>query len=136
MKNRLLTFAVFALAVANPAARAQQSSVHVVVTVKARKGQETPVINREDVVVHEGDDQDEVIDWFPARGERASLELMTLLDDGSNTTLGAQLERHPATLLTHNPTPRWLVSLIYMTALLNGYSLRRRSCLSGKIQSE
>jgi hypothetical protein len=56
MKNHLLTFAVLALAFANPA-RTQQSSgvpVHVVVTVEARKGQEAPVINREDVMVHEG----------------------------------------------------------------------------------
>ena len=95
MKNHLLMFAVFTLAVANPSARAQQSSgvpVHVVVTVEAGKGQETPVINREDVIVHEGHDRDEVIDWVPAQGEHASLELMILLDDGSNTTLGTQLD--------------------------------------------
>jgi len=43
VKNHLLTFAVFALAIANPAAPAQQSSgvpVHIVVTVEARKGKE------------------------------------------------------------------------------------------------
>jgi hypothetical protein len=94
MKNHLLTFAVFALAIAKPTARAQQSSgvpVHVVVTVEARKGQETPVINREDVMVHEGHDRVEVIDWIPAQGEHASLELMILLDDASNATLGTQL---------------------------------------------
>ena len=88
-------FAVFALAIANPSVRAQQSSgvpVHVVVTVEARKGQEIPVINREDVMVREGHDRDEVIDWVPAHGEQASLELMILLDDGSNTTLGTQLD--------------------------------------------
>ena len=52
----------------------------------------TPVVNREDVMVHEGHDRDAVIDWVPAQGERASLELMIMLDDGSNTTLGTQLE--------------------------------------------
>jgi hypothetical protein len=95
MKNHLLTSAVFALAIANPAVGAQQSSgvpVHVVVTVEARKGEETPMIKREDVMVREGRDRDEVIEWVPAQGEHASLELMILLDDGSNTTLGTQLE--------------------------------------------
>jgi hypothetical protein len=97
-KSHLLTLAVFgflALAAAN--AVAQQSSagtapVHVVVTVEAHKGGETPVINREDVMVHEGHDRDSVIDWVPAQGEHALLELMIMLDDGSNTTLGTQLE--------------------------------------------
>jgi hypothetical protein len=94
-KNHLLTLAVFALAIADAGLRAQQSSgvpVHIVVTVEARKGEETPVINREDVMVHEGHDRDQVIEWVPARGEHASLELMILLDDGSNTTLGTQLD--------------------------------------------
>jgi hypothetical protein len=33
-----------------------------------------------------------VVDWVPAQGEHAALELMILLDDGSNTTLGTQLD--------------------------------------------
>jgi len=80
---------------ADAAVRAQQSSgvpVHVVVTVEARKGAETPVINREDVMVHEGRDRDPVVDWVPAQGENTALELMILLDDGSSATLGSQLD--------------------------------------------
>jgi len=57
----------------------------VVVTVEAHKGGETPVVNREDVMVHEGHDRDAAIDWVPAQGEHALLELMIMLDDGSNT---------------------------------------------------
>ena len=97
-RSHLLTLAVFALlAFADANAVAQQSStgtapVHVVVTVEAHKGGETPVVNREDVMVHEGHDRDVVIDWVPAQGEHAMLELMIMLDDGSNTTLGTQLE--------------------------------------------
>lgn len=98
-KRNFLTLAVFAfLAFAAANAVAQQSSagtgvpVHVVVTVEARKGGETPVINREDVMVHEGHDRDTVIDWVPAQGEHAALELFILLDDGSNITLGTQLD--------------------------------------------
>jgi len=66
--------------------------VHIVVTVEARKGQETPAISREAVIVREGHDRDEVIDWVLAQGEHRSLELMILLDAGSNTTLGTQLD--------------------------------------------
>ncbi len=89
------TLAVFVLAITVAGVRAQQPAgvpVHVVVTVEARKGKEPPVINREDVMVHEGHDRDPVVDWVPAQGEHAALELMISLDDGSNTTLGTQLD--------------------------------------------
>jgi hypothetical protein len=94
-KNLFFASAVFVLATTAAGARAQQSAgvpVHAVVTVEAHKGKETPVINREDVMVHEGRDRDQVVDWVSAQGEHAALELMILLDDGSNTTLGTQLD--------------------------------------------
>ena len=98
-KNRSLLIALLAfLTYAARGAVAQESPpetgvpIHVVVTVEARKGEETPIINREDVMVHEGRDRDAVIDWLPLEGEHAALELFILLDDGSNITLGTQLE--------------------------------------------
>jgi len=66
--------------------------VHMVVTVEARHGSEVPVINREDVLVHEGRDRDQVTDWVPAQGDHAGLELFILLDDSSSSSLGTQLE--------------------------------------------
>ncbi len=65
---------------------------HLVVTAEPRKGHEVPVINREDVMVFEGKDRDQVIDWIPAQGDHAALELFVMLDDGSNSTLGTQIE--------------------------------------------
>jgi hypothetical protein len=94
-KNHQFTLAVFAVAIIVAGAQAQQTAgvpVHVVVTVEAHKGKEPPVINREDAMVHEGRDRDPVVDWVPAQGEHAALELVILLDDGSNTTLGTQLD--------------------------------------------
>src|SRR5580700_1454642 len=94
-KSRQFTLAVFAVAIIVAGARAQQPAgvpVHIVVTVETHKGKEPPVINREDVMVHEGRDRDPVVDWVPAQGEHAALELMILLDDGSNATLGTELE--------------------------------------------
>ena len=67
-------------------------AVHTVVTVESHHGGEPPVINREDVMVYEGKDRDKVTDWVPAQGANAALDLFILLDDGSNMSLGTQLE--------------------------------------------
>ena len=94
-KNSRFSSALFVLAITVAGAQAQQPSevpVHIVVTVEAHKGKEIPVINREDVMVHEGRDRDPVVAWVPAQGEHAALELMILLDDESNNTLGTQLD--------------------------------------------
>lgn len=78
-------------------ARAQQATpegvpVHMVVTVEPHKGKDVPTINRDDVMVNEGKERDQVIDWIPAQGDHAALELFIMLDDGSNGTLGTQIE--------------------------------------------
>src|ERR1700758_3385447 len=67
-------------------------AVHTVVTAESHHGENPPVINREDVMVYEGKDRDPVTDWVPAQGEHAALELIIMLDDGSNASLGTQLE--------------------------------------------
>jgi hypothetical protein len=74
------------------AAFAQATPVHVLVTAEARHGSTTPEITRSDVFVYEGHDRDQVADWIPAQGEHAGLELFILLDDGSSSSLGTQLE--------------------------------------------
>ncbi len=86
-----------AVAISAPILSAQQPSgtgvpVHVVVTVEARHGKEIPVIHREDVMVHQGKNRDQVKDWVPLQGDHAGLELFLLLDDGSESNLGLQLE--------------------------------------------
>ena len=65
---------------------------HLLVTVEPHKGTNVPVVNREDVLVFEGHDRDKVIDWVPAQGDQAALELFVLLDDGAAETLGTQLD--------------------------------------------
>ncbi|HLW86452.1 MAG TPA: hypothetical protein VKR60_14640 [Candidatus Sulfotelmatobacter sp.] len=77
---------------AQQAAAGDEIAARLVVTVEPHHGSEAPVINREDVMVYEGKERDKVIEWIPAQGEEAALELFVLLDDGSNTTLGTQLE--------------------------------------------
>jgi hypothetical protein len=80
-----------------PAMPAQQSSLStgasakMVVTVETRHGSASPVINREDVMIYEGHDRDQVTDWIPLQGSNAGLELFILLDDGLSTSVGSQL---------------------------------------------
>ncbi|MGA7081322.1 MAG: hypothetical protein WBQ43_16225 [Terriglobales bacterium] len=65
--------------------------VHMIVTVEPKKGAEVPVVNREDVMVYEGKNRDQVTEWIPAQGEHAGLEFYVLIDDGSSPALDTQL---------------------------------------------
>lgn len=81
-----------------PRLAAQQSAggngvpAHMVVTAEPHHGKDVPAIQREDVMVNEGKERDTVTDWIPAQGDHAALELMIMLDDGSNASLGTQLQ--------------------------------------------
>jgi len=77
---------------AEEATPANGPSAHMLATVEAVHGSNVPVINREDVLVYEGRDHDKVTGWVPAQGDHAGLELVVMLDDGSNISLGSQLE--------------------------------------------
>jgi hypothetical protein len=95
LANVFLSVAVWMLQ--GPALSAQAPAengvpVHTIVTVEARKGSDPPVINREDVLVSEGKNRDTVTEWIPAQGDNAALEYFILVDDGSNMTVGNQLE--------------------------------------------
>src|SRR5258708_32398908 len=76
---------------------AQQSvsgtvSVSTVVSVEAKHGKDIPVVNREDVRVLEGHNRLKVTDWIPLQGNQASLELLVLIDDASDTNLASIFE--------------------------------------------
>jgi hypothetical protein len=88
----VLGLAVCVLGVGTLAAQAGGVPVNMVVTVEPHHGSEMPVIKREDVMVYEGKERDKVVDWVPAQGDHADLEFFILLDDGSNVSLGTQLE--------------------------------------------
>ena len=94
--NAVLGLAVWACA--GGSALAQQAPavngvpVHMVVTAESHHGSQVPEIHREDVMVYEGKDRDRVTEWVPAQGEQAALEFFILLDDGSSSSLGSQLQ--------------------------------------------
>ncbi len=80
-----------------PGAAAQTSPaggvpVSMVVTAEARHGTNAPPVTRDDVMVYEGKDRDQITLWQPAQGDHAALELFILLDDSASESLGSQLE--------------------------------------------
>jgi len=78
--------------VAQQAASVPGVPVKMVVTVEAGHGSEVPSIQREDVLVYEGHDRDQVTGWVPLQGSKTSLELFVLIDDAAKTaSLGSQL---------------------------------------------
>jgi len=94
--NTVLILTICANAV--PRISAQQATAaggvpaRLVVTVEPHHGSDVPTVNREDVMVYEGKDRDRVAEWIPAQGEHAALEFFILLDDGSDSSLGQQLQ--------------------------------------------
>jgi hypothetical protein len=64
----------------------------MVATVGAYHGTEVPAVSREDVMVYQGRQRDEVKDWIPLQGDRARLELFVLLDDASRADFATQLD--------------------------------------------
>jgi hypothetical protein len=66
--------------------------VKMVVTVEPRHGSNVPNITREDVMVFQGRDRRKTLDLVPLQGQNAGLQLVILIDDSSNTSLGSQLE--------------------------------------------
>jgi len=103
-----------ACAVVKLSAQAPANGVptHTVVTVEARKGTAPPVINREDVLVNEGKDRDPVSEWIPAQGDHAELEFFVLLDEGSNMSLGTELDPIRQFILGQPATTK--IGLAYM----------------------
>jgi hypothetical protein len=66
--------------------------VSIVVSVEARHVEDSPVLNREDVMVFEGRNRLQVTDWIPLQGDQSSLELFVIIDDASHTNLASQFE--------------------------------------------
>lgn len=66
--------------------------VHLVITDAAlRDDQELPPLQREDVKVKQGKNFLNVTQLIPAKGENAALQLMILIDDTLNTSIGNSL---------------------------------------------
>ena len=66
--------------------------VKIVVTVEVHKGAAVPQITAEDVMVYENNHRQRVTNLAPLRNDRGGLQLWLLIDDGTDTALGSQLD--------------------------------------------
>jgi len=66
--------------------------VRIVVTVEGRKDAAPPSLARNDAMVYLDNERMQVIDWTPVQSDRTGLQLWLLIDDGTETALGTQLE--------------------------------------------
>ncbi|MGH9713662.1 MAG: hypothetical protein ACRD5M_10230 [Candidatus Acidiferrales bacterium] len=86
------------LVTANPCGGQQQpdssnaAPVTTVVTVLGPKFTPPPAISKDDILVHEGQARKDVLDWFPAQGDKAGLELAILVDDADRKDVGKQFD--------------------------------------------
>ena len=85
---------------------------HLVVTVEPHKGTTVPEISSNEVMVYEGHDRDKVLEWIPAQGDHAALQMFFLIDDALNQTVGTQLE-DIRQFISHQP-PTTLIGIAYM----------------------
>src|SRR5260221_603834 len=66
--------------------------VKIVVTVEGHHGAAIPPITGEDVMVYENNHRQRVTSLAPLRNDRGGLQLWVLIDDGTDTALGSELE--------------------------------------------
>ncbi len=88
---KLSLLAAFLVAATFPAFAQSDSKVPVntVVTVLGPSYTAPPALGKSDVVVYAGQTREDVTSWTPAQGDKATLDLAILIDDGIN--LGPQL---------------------------------------------
>lgn len=73
-------------------APASNDLMRVTVTVEGSKQNPNPEIPAEEVIVYQEKDRRPVVEWVPAKGDRAALDLAILIDDSLDTgTVGQQL---------------------------------------------
>jgi hypothetical protein len=85
-------FLVAGLARAQDEATGSGVPIRIVVTVEGPKDASPPNLARNDVMVFLDNERMRVVDWTPVQNDRTGLQLWLLIDDGSDTELGIQLE--------------------------------------------
>lgn len=121
MKNKTAVAIIFALVLAALGivfqVAAQQTAtgpeVRIVVSVESRGKAEPPAIHREDMIVDEGRDHDQVRSWVPASGSNAGLDLWVLIDDSASWGLGSQLDEVKAFIVRQAPATFVAVGYMY-----------------------
>src|SRR5712692_2286843 len=90
-------FALLVVCFAGPAGAQDQATgssvpVRIVVTVEGQKNAAPPSLTQNDVLVYLDNQRMRVTDWTPVQNDRIGMQLWLLIDDGTDTALGTQLE--------------------------------------------
>src|SRR5258708_9139744 len=83
---------VAGLARAQDQATSSGVPVRIVVTVEGQKDHAPPNLAPHDVLVYLDNERMRVTDWTSVQNDRTGLQLWLLIDDGTDTALGTQLE--------------------------------------------
>ncbi len=109
-----------ALTLISPTAHSQEKSatktaqVHLVITDSAlRDEKELPPLQREDVKVKQGKNFLQVTQLIPAQGDNAALQLMILIDDTLNPSVGNNLSDIKDFINSQSPST--LIGVAYMS---------------------
>ena len=84
--------AVFPCGAQEQPASSSSVSVSTVVTVLGPKYTPPRALSKDDILVHEGQARKDILDWVPAQGDRAGLELAIVIDESTRKSLGKQFD--------------------------------------------
>lgn len=84
-------FAAIVPASAKDAPVTPGATASMIVTATVDDGKRMPELHKEDIFVNRGKERLPVIDFVPAQGDRAGLDLFILIDDATESGLGAHL---------------------------------------------
>jgi len=87
-----ITRVFFAVCCLTISALAQDQPVRIVVTVEGQKDATPPALAKDDVMVFVDNQRMRVIDWAPVQNDQIGLQLWILIDDGTDSSVGNQLE--------------------------------------------
>lgn len=88
--------------------------ITTVVTVLGKSSTPPPVLSKEDVTVREGQVRRDVLNWIPAQGDRAGLQLAIVIDDSLRKTFGTQLQ--PLSEFVTSQPPSTYVGVFYASS--------------------
>jgi hypothetical protein len=93
-----LSFALIAVALvvpsayARPQAESGKVSITTVVTATGKNFSPAPALGKQDITVREGKESREVLNWLPAQGDRAGLQLAIVIDDSLRKSFGREIQ--------------------------------------------
>jgi len=85
--------------------------IRITVTVASKSKSTPPEVTRQDVLVRQESERRPVLDWFPAQGERAGLDLTVLVDDSLSGAMAPRMAEIAGFIRSLPPTTR--VAVIY-----------------------